>query len=284
MTMTFKNGLALSADRNLLNPLATSFLCKYGEFYVLFFLEKSLSSGVTGWNARIKKLQGSDTSNFISIGGLNKWLSCINIIYRLHITLEHYFQWSENNVVKRLKLPRIPSTRSRIDVVWSNSNITLHAQIYQVQIYSPSCPPVSESVIIYAEAANIALMDERIYEMNRIFNHGFEIKWSYDPHSYESNVSNCLEKPEKFRVSTGLNLWPRNPGPTSSQTNHSMRELPSRSQKYQALITCGSIAQFGGKSNRHREVMRSNPVEAVNFLGFSTQLLKITVRVIALFD
>ena len=27
---------------------------------------------------------------------------------------------------------------------------------------------------------------------------------SYDPHSYERNFSNCVEKPEKFRTSTGF--------------------------------------------------------------------------------
>ena len=30
------------------------------------------------------------------------------------------------------------------------------------------------------------------------------VKWSYDPHSYECNFSNCIEKPEKFRTSTGF--------------------------------------------------------------------------------
>ena len=30
-------------------------------------------------------------------------------------------------------------------------------------------------------------------------NCGYEIKWSYDPHSYGLNFSNCGEKPEKFR-------------------------------------------------------------------------------------
>ena len=35
-----------------------------------------------------------------------------------------------------------------------------------------------------------------IYEMNDILNCGYEIKWNYDPHSYERNISDCLEKPE----------------------------------------------------------------------------------------
>ena len=34
------------------------------------------------------------------------------------------------------------------------------------------------------------------------------VKWSYDPHSYECNFSNCIEKPEKFRTSTGFEPMP----------------------------------------------------------------------------
>ena len=55
-------------------------------------------------------------------------------------------------------------------------NIILHAQIQQIEIYSPLCPPVSESLIIYTGAAIIALMAERVCEMNGILNHGYEIK------------------------------------------------------------------------------------------------------------
>ena len=36
-------------------------------------------------------------------------------------------------------------------------------------------------------------MDEIIFEMNHILNYGYEIKWNYDPRSYERNFSNCLE-------------------------------------------------------------------------------------------
>ena len=35
-------------------------------------------------------------------------------------------------------------------------------------------------------------------------NCGYEIKWSYDLRSYERNFWNCVEKPEKFRTSTGF--------------------------------------------------------------------------------
>ena len=45
--------------------------------------------------------------------------------------------------------------------------------------------------------------DEMVYEMNHM-NCGYEIKWSYDLRSYERNFYNCVEKPEKFRTSTGI--------------------------------------------------------------------------------
>ena len=35
-------------------------------------------------------------------------------------------------------------------------------------------------------------------------NCGYEIKWSYDLRSCERNFCNCVEKPEKFRTSTGF--------------------------------------------------------------------------------
>ena len=53
-------------------------------------------------------------------------------------------------------------------------NFMLHAQIKQIEIYSPLCPPVSESLIIHTGAAIIALMEERVCEMNGILNHGYE--------------------------------------------------------------------------------------------------------------
>ena len=43
--------------------------------------------------------------------------------------------------------------------------------------------------------------DEIIYEMNHILNCGYEIN---GPCSYERNFSNYIEKPEKFRISTGF--------------------------------------------------------------------------------
>ena len=48
-----------------------------------------------------------------------------------------------------------------------------------------------------------------IYEMNHALNCGYEIKWSYDPRSYERNFSNCVENDNE-----GLNPWPRDTGAT----------------------------------------------------------------------
>ena len=42
---------------------------------------------------------------------------------------------------------------------------------------------------------------------------GYEIKWSYDPRSYERNFCNCVKKPEKFIVYQDFNgIWTRSPG------------------------------------------------------------------------
>ena len=58
----------------------------------------------------------------------------------------------------------------------------------------------------FLRAAIITLMNEMIHDMNRILNHGHEIKLRYDPRSYERNISDCVEKPVKFRTSIVLNL------------------------------------------------------------------------------
>ena len=55
------------------------------------------------------------------------------------------------------------------------------------------------------------------------------------------DFSNCVEKPKKFRTSTGFE-------PVTSR------------------YRCDAL---------HREVSGSNPVEVLNFSGFSTQLLKL---------
>ena len=56
--------------------------------------------------------------------------------------------------------------------------------------------------------SNVPVMNEStnemISEINHILNCGYEIKCSYDPRSYERNFSNCVERPEKLRNSTGF--------------------------------------------------------------------------------
>ena len=49
-------------------------------------------------------------------------------------------------------------------------------------------------------------MDEKINEINHALDHRYEIKGSYDPCSYDHNLSNSVEKPEKLRVATGFSL------------------------------------------------------------------------------
>ena len=73
----------------------------------------------------------------------------------------------------------------------------------------------------------VQINDEEIYEMNHILNCRYEIKWSYDPCSYERNFSNCIEKPEKIRTSTGfepvtLQYW------CDALTNCAMKPLTLR--------------------------------------------------------
>ena len=48
----------------------------------------------------------------------------------------------ENKVVKRLKIPRISSTRSGIDMLFGKIPPCMHAQIQQIEIYSPLDPPI----------------------------------------------------------------------------------------------------------------------------------------------
>ena len=61
-------------------------------------------------------------------------------------------------------------------------------------------------------------------------NRGYEIKWSYDPRSYERNFCNCVKNPEKFRTSTGY--WTRDlaiPVRRSNQLSHDATDVGSGS-------------------------------------------------------
>ena len=78
---------------------------------------------------------------------------------------------------------------------------------------------------------------------------------SYDHRSYERNLSNCVQKPEKVRTSTGFE--------------------PVTSRNRCDALTSGFIAQLVRASHRYREVTGSNPLEVLTFSGFYKQLLKL---------
>ena len=116
-------------------------------------------------------------------------------------------------------------------------------------------------------------------------NCGYEIKWSYDPRSYERNFCNCVKKPEKFRTSTGLRRsnqlsyeatdvgsWSF-VGSNVPVRNESTGTLEPTNDK--APNVSGFIAQLIRASHRYHEVTGSNPVEVLNFSGFFMQLQKL---------
>ena len=51
---------------------------------------------------------------------------------------------------------------------------------------------------------NITMLPSDILPFQRLLGETVFIKWSYDTRSHESNFSYCVEKPEKFRTSTGF--------------------------------------------------------------------------------
>ena len=69
-------------------------------------------------------------------------------------------------------------------------------------------PPAPEEIKLFSNdlltPSNLILMMNGIYWNESYMNCGYEIKWSYDIRSYERNFCNCVEKPEKFRTSTGF--------------------------------------------------------------------------------
>ena len=145
--MTFKKDLALSTNRNLLNYLATSYENK-GNSMCLYV--KSLSGGITGWKAQThthtqtktkkKKMRGSHTFRFNIPQFKDMTFICTNMddVLQLSIILSEVKKWSvENKVVKRLKISRISSTQSGIDMLFGKIPPCVHAQIQQIGIYSP---------------------------------------------------------------------------------------------------------------------------------------------------
>ena len=108
---------------------------------------------------------------------------------------------------------------------------------------------------------------------------------SHDHYSFERNLSNCEQKPEKVRTSTGFE-------PVTSRyrcddlTNWAMTPLTLGTGHFWVIISpwrmdvtwymkCGFIAQLVRVSHREREVTGSNPVEVLTFSGFCSQLLKL---------
>ena len=71
--------------------------------------------------------------------------TCINMddVLQLSIILSEVKKRSvKNKVVKRLKIPRIPSTQSGIYMLFGKIPPCMHVQIQQIDIYSPLNPPI----------------------------------------------------------------------------------------------------------------------------------------------
>ena len=147
--------------KNLLNYLATCYETK-GNSMCLYV--KSLSGGITGWKAQThththtnknekKKKRGSHTFRFNIPQFKDMTFICTNMddILQLSIILSEVKKRSvENKVVKTLKIPRISSRRSGIDMLFGKIPPCMHAQIQQIEIYSPLDPPNYWSLFIYA--------------------------------------------------------------------------------------------------------------------------------------
>ena len=94
-----------------------------------------------------------------------------------------------------------------------------------------------------------------------------------DHRSCERNLSNCVQKPEKVRTSTGF-------GPV---TLRSVSLSVSLHVCGFIVSATGFIAQLVRASHRCREVTGSNPVEVLTFSGFYTQLCKLRSQLLTWF-
>ena len=120
---------------------------------------------------------------------------------------------------------------------------------------------------------------------------------SHDHRSCEGNLSNCVEKPEKVRTSTGfepVTSWYRR----NALSNWAMKPLTLGARHLWVLMSpwrmdvkwcmkcfiywtvdlsnvSGFIAQLDRASHWYREVTGSDPVEVLTFSGFCSQLLKL---------
>ena len=153
--MTFKKGLALCTNINLLHyrtcllPMKPREIpCAYTKKLVWYDWKAHTHTHThtliqkRNKNARITPVwfQNSAVQRH-DFHNISAW-----VIFK-KITVEHTWskvkKWSlENKVVKRLKIPRISSTRSAIDMSFGKIPPCMHAQIQQIEIYSPLDPPI----------------------------------------------------------------------------------------------------------------------------------------------
>ena len=135
--MTFKKGLALSANRNLLNYLATSYENK-GNSTCLYQKACPVVS-------LTEKHTHTDTFRFKILQFKDMTFTCINMDYVLQLSIilsEVKKRSVKNKVVKRLKIPRISSTQSGIYMLFGKIPPCMHVQIQQIDFYSPLNPPI----------------------------------------------------------------------------------------------------------------------------------------------
>ena len=147
MTMTFEKGLALSTNINLLNYRTCLLPMKTRE------IPRAYTKKLVWWyhwmksthTQKKKKMRGSHTFRFKIPQFKDMTFTCINMDDRLQLSIiltEVKKRSEENKVVKRLKIPRISSTRSGIDILFGKIPPCMHAQIQQIEIYSPLDPPI----------------------------------------------------------------------------------------------------------------------------------------------
>ena len=92
----------------------------------------------------------------------------------------------------------------------------------------------------------------------------------HDHRSFQRNLSNCVQKPDKVRTSTGFEPVTSRAIPVrrSNQLSYETTDVGRSSHM-------SFIAQLVRASHRYHEVTGSNPVEVLTFSGFFTQLLDV---------
>ena len=126
-------------------------------------------------------------------------------------------------------------------------------------------------------------------------NYGYEIKWSYDPHSYERNFCNCIEKPEpvtlRYRCNA-LTNWAMKPL-TLGAGHLWVLMLPWRMNQHEMIYdpfdfnVSGFIVQLVRALHRYCEVTGFKPWWSPEFFRLLYAIAKIvfmTARIIASLD